>query len=176
MKIKLLHFRLLWTTLAALAVFAILASLDMLLKRRTGFGTADLQRVSTAADFDRIAGAWRFGTDLALAGFNLGFDYLFMPLYGFAFYYGALTARDAFAPSGLLRRAFTLLAAVPLAGALFDALENALESFLLIAGATDQVVSFAFKVTHAKFLCFYVGLGLWLLGLIGLAWRRKPAS
>ena len=150
--------------------------LDTRLKAPTGYGTVDLQKVATADGFARIANAWIARPDAALAGFNLGFDYLFMPLYGFAFYYGALAARDAFAKAGVLAPLVHAAAAVPLAGAIFDAVENALETVMLMNGPTDSVAAIAFTATNAKMICFYVGLGLSLLGVAGLFRRKKAQS
>jgi hypothetical protein len=168
------NFRWRWTSILAIAVFAVLASLDLKLKAETGFGTADLQKVATAHDVRVILSAWIARQHAITAGFNLGFDYLFMPLYAFAFYYGAIAAREAFAPSpGLLRRVVTLLAAVPLAGGLCDAAENAFETAMLIGQPTDLLAQIAFTATTLKFVCFYVGLLLWAAGIFGAVMRRK---
>ena len=176
MKVNRLTFRWAWTSAAAIAVFAVLAAVDTRLKAHSGFGTLDLQKVATADGFTRIAGAWIARPDALLAGFNLGFDYLFMPLYGFAFYTGALIARDGFAGTGVFRRVFTLLAAIPLAGAIFDAVENTLETSMLVNGATDSLVAIAHIATGAKSICFFIGLALWLLGIAGLLRRKKAQS
>ncbi|MBI3675905.1 MAG: hypothetical protein HY243_04735 [Proteobacteria bacterium] len=178
MKIRLLTFRWAWTTMGALAAFAVLAWLDLRLKAHTGYGTVDLQKVATAQGFDAIVNRWLAHDDAATAGFSLGFDYLFMPLYGFAFYYSGLIVRDWIgAKAGLIRRVLTLVAAVPLAGAVADAVENALETKMLIAGADDRTAQIAFLATNAKSSCFFVGLALLVLTLPSfLAKRRKPAG
>jgi hypothetical protein len=166
-----------WTSLGAIASFAVLALVDSWLKAATGFGTLDLQKVATAAGFIPIIAAWAAPNHAAGAGFGLGFDYLFMPLYGAAFYFGAIVARDAFAPKpGLLRRAMTLLAAVPIAGALFDAVENGLETFILTHGPTDLLAGFAYQATSAKSICFFIGLALWVFGLASLFGRRNASD
>lgn len=87
MTLKTLLLRWQWTTLLAIAAFAVLYSLDNGLKTATGAGTVDLQTAQTAMEYKRILAAWIARPHAATAGFNLGFDYLFMPLYGFAFYY-----------------------------------------------------------------------------------------
>ena len=176
MSVKAFYARWAWTTLAAVAVFAVLAVVDLKLKAETGFGTVDLQKVWTGQAVRGIAVAWLARRDALMAGFNLGFDYLFMPLYGFAFYYGTIAARQAFAPKpGHMNRLITLLAAVPLAGALFDACENALETAMLIGQPTDQLASLAFTATTAKMTCFYVGLVMSLVGVAGLFRKKKQA-
>ncbi len=175
MKVNIIYFRLSWTSLAAIACFAVLAAVDLKLKSESGFGTVDLQKSAMPGDLQRIIAAWGSPRRAAMAGFGLGFDYLFMPLYGFAFYYGALAAREAFVRSGLLGRLFNLAAAVPLAGAIFDALENALETWMVLNGATAPLALYAYTATTAKFICFYIGLFFWVVGWLGV-FRRKPAQ
>lgn len=178
MSLKALYRRWAWTTFAAVAVFAVLAYVDLKLKAETGFGTRELQMVWTAEGFARIQGAWFARPHALLAGFNLGFDYLFMPLYGFAFYYGTLAARHAFAPNpGTIHRLMTLAAAIPLAGAIFDCVENALEMSMVVGTPTDQIASISYGFTQAKMISFYIGAAFSLLGLIGLFVRKKtPAA
>ena len=177
MPVKTLYFRWAWTTAAAVAVFAVLAYVDLKLKAETGWGTVDLQHVWTANGVRAITIAWLARRDAVMAGFNLGFDYLFMPLYGFAFYYGTIAARRAFAPKpGTIHRVMTLLAAVPLAGAIFDCIENALETYMVVAQPTDQLASISYAVTNAKMICFYIGAAMSLLGLIGLFRRKAPEN
>ncbi len=69
--------------------------------------------------------------------------------------------RERFAPKpGATRRILQLIAAIPLAGGIADALENALELRMVTAGGDDQLATLAFTATNAKMLCFYVGLAL----------------
>lgn len=177
MNIKTLYARWAWTTLAAVLVFAVLAYVDLKLKAETGFGTVDLQKVWTAEGVSRIAATWFARRDALMAGFNLGFDYLFMPLYGFAFYYGTIAARQRFTPRlGTMHRLMTVIAAVPLAGALFDCAENALETYMVVAQPTDHLASIAYAATTAKLVCFYVGLFMSAVGLMGLLVRRRKSA
>ncbi len=178
MNLKTLHARWGWTTGAAIATFAVLAVIDLKLKSETGFGTVDLQTVWTADGVSRIAGAWFARRHALMAGFNLGFDYLFMPLYGFAFFYGTVAARERFTPrAGTARRLMTIIAAVPLAGALFDMAENALETAMIVGQPTDRLAAIAYTATTAKLVCFYVGAFMSLVGVIGLFVRaRKKAE
>ena len=121
------------SVLAAL-VFAILAWSDLRLKSLSGFGTADLQGFATADQYRQAFLVWpsRYAVR---AGFNWGLDYLLMPLYAAAFFYSGILAREAFAPRpGRLRRILTLLSAVPIAGAVLDAVENALQLTLMFSG------------------------------------------
>ena len=176
MKVRAFYFRWAWTTLAAIATFAVLAVVDLKLKAETGYGTVDLQKVATAEGVRAIVSAWHTPRAAAMAGFNLGFDYLFMPLYGFAFYYGTLAARNAFAPKGGAFRIVTLLAAVPLAGAIFDCVENTLETIMFVGAATDPLATAAYTATTSKMICFYVGAAMSLLGLAGLLRRKKKPA
>lgn len=157
-----------WTSICAIGAFAVLAILDTVLKRSTGYGTADLQRATTIDDVNLILAAWSTSRQAILAGFNLGFDYLFMPLWGFALFYGALAARERFAPNpGTARRILMFLAVVPLAGMLLDGVENATELGWIMKGVTEKTVMIGSTATDAKWLCVAIGLLLSLVGLIG---------
>lgn len=162
------------TSLCAIGAFAVLAILDTKLKSATGYGTADLQRATTVDDVNLILVAWSTSRRAILAGFNLGFDYLFMPLWGFALFYGGLAARERFAPNpGTARRLLMFLSAVPLAGMLLDAVENATELGWVMQGVTEKTVMIGSTATDAKWLCVFVGLALSLVGLIGKFIPRK---
>ena len=167
-----------WTTVLAIVAFAILAIADRKLKADTGFGTADLQGAQTAMDFKRIFAAWIARPHAAAAGFGLGFDYLFMPLYAMSFYFSAILAREAYAPKrGLARRVVDYLGFVPLLGALADAAENALEYSMLVGGADDATAYAAFIATTMKWTCIAVGLGLLVAGIAGvIKLRRKKKA
>ena len=174
--VKALNARWAWTTAGSVAVWIVLAVLDTRLKSHTGFGTLDLQRASTALGMKTVFSAWIARPDAALAGFNLGFDFLFMPLYGFALFYGAIAAREAFAPKeGTLRRIMLFLAAAPLAAALFDVAENSLQLSMLLSTPTDAAASLSHSMTCAKWLCVIVGIVMAILGLAG-RFRRKQVS
>jgi hypothetical protein len=150
-------------------VFAVLAWSDFRLKSLSGFGTQDLQGFSTAQDYRRAFLVWP-SLYAVRAGFNWGLDYLLMPLYGAAFFYAGILTREVFAPRpGRLRRILTLLAAVPIAGAVLDGVENALELSMMLSRPTDQMASIAFTVSNAKWMAIYVGVALWL----GALWGRQ---
>jgi hypothetical protein len=164
-----------WLTLLAIGAFAILYLLDTVLKSATGYGTVDLQSAQSAADLQRIFFAWIVQKNAAMAGFSLGFDYLFMPLYGFSFFYSAIIAREAFtSKTGVVRSVMNYLALVPLAGMLADVVENALEFFMLINGASDRLAGLAYRASNAKMICFYVGLILLAAALAGFFKLRAP--
>jgi hypothetical protein len=164
-----------WLTLLALAAFAVLYVLEQRLKAATGFGTLDLQSAQTEFDYKRVFAAWIAREHAGTAGFSLGFDYVFMPLYALSFYFSAMLAREAFAPKrGLFRRLIDYLGFVPLVGALADAVENALEFSMLSGGATDASAHAAFVASSVKATCFTVGLILLVAGVAGVLKLRRP--
>jgi hypothetical protein len=164
-----------WTVATVLAaiVFAVLAWSDLRLKSLSGFGTADLQGFSTAAEYKRAFMAWP-SLYAVRAGFNWGLDYLLMPLYAAAFFYSGILAREGFAPRpGRIRRILTMLAAVPIAAALLDAAENALELTIMLSGATDSWARIALMISNAKWVAIYVGMALWLGALLARQQERQ---
>jgi hypothetical protein len=165
----------LWVTLMAVAAFAVLFVLEQRLKTATGFGTLDLQGAKTAFEYKRAFAAWIAREHAGTAGFSLGFDYVFMPLYAMSFYFSAMLAREAFAPKkGLFRRVIDYLGFVPLIGAIADAVENALEFSMLSGGANDANAYAAFVASNVKSTCFTVGLVLLGAGIAGVIKLRRP--
>ena len=160
------------SVLAAL-VFALIGWLDFGLKQASDYGTRDLQRFSTAGEYQLAFQAWA-SLYMGRATLILGVDYLLMPLYAMAFFYSGILTREAFAPGpGRLRRILTLLAAVPLAGAVLDAIENALEFGLLSNDPSGALAQIAFEVSSAKWPALYVGVALWLGALFGRQLERQ---
>jgi len=151
----------------------VLAWSDLRLRALSGFGTADLQDFSTAAQYRQAFMAWP-SLYAVRAGFDWGLDYLLMPLYAAAFFYSGILAREAFAPRpGRLRRLLTLLAAVPIAGAALDAVENALQLSMMLSGPSDAIARIAFTVSNAKWAALTVGVVLLLGALMGRAQERR---
>ncbi len=154
-------------------VLAVLAWSDLQLKSLSGYGTADLQGFSTAAQYRRAFMAWP-SLYAVRAGFDWGVDYLLMPLYAAAFFYSGIIAREGFAPRpGRLRRILTLLAAVPIAGALLDAAENALQLSFMLSGTTDSLARIVLTISNAKWVAIYVGMALWLGALLARQQERQ---
>ncbi|HEX4301991.1 MAG TPA: hypothetical protein VHZ78_04320 [Rhizomicrobium sp.] len=175
MRLKTLIRLWLWMTLMAVAAFIVLAVIERGLKAQTGFGTVDLQMARNAMDYKRAFAAWIAREHSAAAGFSLGFDYLFMPLYAMSFYFSAMIAREAFTPKrGLWRRVMDYLGFVPLLGAIADAVENALEFSMMTGGASDGTASVAFMASNVKWVCIVVGLALLLAGIVGAIKLRLP--
>jgi len=161
------------TSVLAAIVFAVLAWSDLRLKSLSGFGTQDLQGFFTAQDYRRAFLVWP-SLYAVRAGFNWGLDYLLMPLYAAAFFYSGILTREAFAARpGRLRRILTLLAAVPIAGAALDGVENALEFSMMLTRPTDAMARVAFTVSNAKWVALYVGLALWLGAVLARQQERQ---
>jgi hypothetical protein len=169
-----LHRKWLISTLLAMAGFAVLAMLDLRLKRLTGVGASDLQGFTSAAQYQAALFAWRGGAALARVGFNLGFDYLLMPLYAASLFYSGVIVMEAFASKGPMRRLLSMAALAPLVAAGLDALENALQLHLLWNGPSGGLAGIAHTVSSAKWAGLVVGLGL-LVGavLVRVTERQK---
>jgi len=166
---KALNARWAWTSAAAVAAMLVLNLADTVLRARTGYGAVDLQGVGTGWGLRQIFDRWISPPDSVLVGFGLGFDYLFMPLYGAALYFGAIVARERFAAKpGARRRIMALLAMAPIAGALFDACENGLEIAMLSNGPSDTLAALAAEATTAKYAGVLVGLALTLAAVVSL--------
>lgn len=171
---KALNARWAWTTAAAVLMLIVLNLLDAALKAKTGFGTTSLQGVSSGFGIVVIASHWTNPPDAAEAGFLLGLDYLFIPLYAAALFFGSLAALDRFAPRpGQLRRIMTLLALAPIAAGICDALENAFELAMLTGVPTNMLASFALEATAGKYLGILIGLLLSLAALVGRVIKKK---
>ncbi|MBV9046192.1 MAG: hypothetical protein JO294_13785 [Alphaproteobacteria bacterium] len=175
MRLKTLIRLWLWTTLLALAAFAVLAYYETVLKSATGFNMRDLQSMTTAYDYQRALAAWIARQHAAMAGFSLGFDYLFMPLYAMSFYFSGMIAREAFTlKRTVTRRVVDYLGFLPIIGAIADAIENALEFAQLTRTPTDAVAQWAHLATQVKFVCFFVGLALLIAAVAGWFTLRRP--
>jgi hypothetical protein len=152
-----------WTSGLALGVFAVLAFLDYRLKALTGVDTADMAGFASAIQFQAAFHAWGPEPYAARAGFNLGFDYLLMPLYAASFFYSGVIAAEGFAPRpGRLRRLLMAAIWVPVIGAIADAAENALNITMLLSGATDTLATLAASASRIKNVALLVGLALFV--------------
>ncbi len=155
-----------WSTGLGLVVFAILAAMDLWLKSLTGVSTADLQGLSSAAQFRLAFHAWAPEPYAVRAGFDLGFDYLLMPLYAASFFCSGVLVAERFTPGGSPLRRWVLTAAMvaPVA-ALLDAAENALELTMFLTGPTDGWARLASGISSAKSVAITVGAVL-LVGAV----------
>lgn len=160
-------------SLSATIVYAGLIWWDLRLKALSGYGTADLQGFSNAAQYNEAFRVWpsRYAVR---AGFAWGIDYLMMPLYAAAFFYSGILVREAFALRGsLLARILTALSVVPILGAVLDAVENALQLSMMLTAPTDSRAALALSVSNAKWIAVYVGFLLLAGALFARAMERR---
>lgn len=160
------------TTILAILLFAVLAVLDLRLESLSGFGTTDLQNFTSATQYNAAFMVWpsRYA---ARAGFNWGLDYLLIPLYAMSFFYSGIIAREALPANSRWRRLITTLAAVPIAGGLLDAIENALQFSMMVSGASDMLARTAYTVSHAKTMALMIGVLLLLGAVLARVQERK---
>ncbi len=162
------------TSAAAILVFLLLLWLDRSLYAATGAGIVALQQAAAGTDVRFILDRWQDQQDASLAGFLVGLDFLFVPLYAAALYYGAVVARETFAPDfGLRRRFLDALTMVPLLAAAADIAENLLELVMLRSGPSDALVSLAGTATAIKNAGIGLGLVLSLAAAVVLLFRRR---
>ena len=164
-----------WSLSGSVLVFGVLLLLDSSLRSLTHLGTADLQQFSTAGQYRAALVFWS-RPDFALrAGFALGLDYLFMPLYAVALFCSGLVSQELLAPRlEPFRRVLAVATLVPVLGAILDAIENTLELYLLnLARADDTLAQLAFRISNLKMACIYVGLALLLLALFSLRMKKE---
>jgi hypothetical protein len=152
-----------WATGLAALVFAVLTYLDYRLKALTAVDTADLSGLSSLVQFQAAFIVWRPAAFAARAGFNLGLDYLLMPLYAASFFYSGIIAAEGLAPKpGTVRRVIMAAIWAPVAAAVADACENALQLSMLIGGANETLVGLAATASRIKLVGLLVGLLLFL--------------
>ena len=162
-----------WSTLFSILPFAVMGWLDGAAKAAAGFGVLDLQFAGTEAKTRQVLDAWSAAGVGPQIGFSLGVDYLYMLLYAFALFYGAVAAREAFArePGGL-RRFLTLAACAGPVAALIDVVENAIHAGMLFGTMGPDAVSLSYPITLGKWALVVVALLLALAGLVGLLTGR----
>jgi len=166
-----------WSTGAGLVVLAIIAGMDLWLKSLTGVSTTDLQGLSSAAQFRLAFHAWAPEPYAVRAGFDLGFDYLLMPLYAASFFLSGVIVAENFTPGRSPFRRYVLMAAmVAPVGALLDATENALQLTMLLTGPTDNLARIAFDVSNAKTVAVTVGMVLLIGAVVAKIGLRKARA
>ena len=166
-----------WSTGLGLIVFLALAGMDLWLKSLTGVSTTDLQGLSSAVQYRLAFHAWAPEAYAARAGFNLGFDYLLMPLYAASFFFSGVIVAESFTPGKSPFRRYVLMAAMvaPVA-ALLDAAENGLELTMFLTGATDDLARIAFDISNAKTVAITVGVALLIAALVAKVGMRKARA
>jgi hypothetical protein len=166
-----------WSTGLGLAVFAAVAGMDLWLKSLTGVSTTDLQGLSSAAQFRLAFHAWAPEPYAVRAGFNLGLDYLLMPLYAVSFFLSGVIVAENFTPGRSPFRRYVLMAAmVAPVGAVLDAVEKALQLTMLLTGATDGMARIAFNISNAKTVAITVGMALLIAALVAKLGMRKTKA
>jgi hypothetical protein len=165
-----------WATGLGALVFAVLTWLDYRLKALTAVNTADLSGFSSLTQFQAAFIVWRPEAFAARAGFNLGLDYLLMPLYAVSFFYSGIMAAEGLAPRpGTVRRVIMAAIWVPVVGAVADACENALHLSMLLGGASETLVGLAATASRVKIVALMVGL-LLFLGAVMAKFQERRAG
>ena len=165
-----------WATGLAALVFAVLAYLDYRLKALTAVSTADLSGFSELVQFQAAIVVWRPQDFAIRAGFNLGLDYLLMPLYAASFFYSGIVAAEGLTPRpGLPRRILMAAIWVPLTGALADAVENGLFLTMLLNGANQTLLGIAAMASSIKTVALLIGL-LLLLGAVMAKFQERRSG
>lgn len=171
---KSLYARWAWTTGAAILTLLVLRLIETTLKAKTGIGTVDLQLADNGPQVRFLLDRWQDPRDASLAGFSLGLDFLFIPLYTAALYFGSLLARDRFAPQpGFLRRLLNALSLTPLIAGICDVGENTLELAMLTGGVNDTLAAFAYDATSMKYAGLTLAVLANLAALFGLVRRTR---
>jgi hypothetical protein len=166
-----------WSTALGLVVFAVLGIMDLWLKSLTGVSTADLQGLSSAAQFRLAFHAWAPEPYAVRAGFGLGFDYLLMPLYAISFFLSGVIVAESFTPGrSPLRRYILLAAMVAPVGALLDAVEKGLQLSMLLTGPTDGLARMAFSISSARTVAVTVGMVLLIGAVLARVGMRKAKA
>ena len=166
-----------WSTGLGLIVFAVLAGMDLWLKSLTGVSTTDLQGLSSAAQFRLAFHAWAPEPYAARAGFDLGLDYLLMPLYAISFFLSGVIVAESFTPGRSRFRRYVLMAAmVAPVGALLDAAENALQLDMLLNGPSDDLARIAFNISNAKTVAITIGVALLITAVVAKIGMRKASA
>ncbi|HEY2835240.1 MAG TPA: hypothetical protein VGI89_01640 [Rhizomicrobium sp.] len=166
-----------WSTGLGLIVFLTVAGMDLWLKSLTGVSTTDLQGLATAAQYRLAFHAWAPEPYAVRAGFDLGLDYLLMPLYAASFFFSGVIAAESFTPGKNPLRRYVLMAAMvaPVA-ALLDAIENGLELSMLLGGPTDDLARIAFTVSNAKTVALTIGMALLIAAVVAKVGMRKTRA
>ena len=129
--------------------------------------TADLEGLSSAAQFQLAFHAWAPEPYAARAGFDLGFAYLLMPLYALSFFYSGVIVAEASRPAkigfgaGCCWRRWWRRSARSGCG-----IERRLELAMLLGGADDGFARIAAGRSQAKTVAVMVGLALLVGALV----------
>ena len=138
-------------------------------------GIISYELAGTEENAQKILDSW---DDLAkvYAGFNLGFDYLFIVLYSSTIALAIIWLVDLLAIEGKLM-GFALLLATGLSVAAFlDAIENVALFAMLVNGVSSPWPQVAFVTASIKFGLILMGLGFVIVGYIIYLFRSSRRS
>ncbi|MBI4260428.1 MAG: hypothetical protein HY658_07665 [Actinobacteria bacterium] len=137
-------------------------------------GILSLEFAGSVAGVERILATWG-PRELAVAGFALGFDYLYMPLYalGIALLWSKVVVVARARGRTRVAAWGVTLAWAPVAAALLDAVENAAALRLLTSSPADPWPSLVLWAATSKFALLALSLALLVWAAVAL--RRRPA-
>jgi len=134
----------------------------------------DFELAGTTARATEIINTWDT-PDKVRAGFSLGFDFLYMPVYSTLFALACVWAAGVLAHRRW--RATALLLAWSLwAAALFDAIENVALTVMLLGTVADPYPQVAMVCASIKFGLILLGLVFALIAYIVLLARKASLS
>jgi hypothetical protein len=157
------------STTAAVVVGLALAAASPEWQRAGLPGIVVLEWQTTGEAMRGVVAAWKAAGLDWLAAFAMGLDYLFMPAYAAALYFGALAGRAGFAPAaGPLATGFGAAARLAVAAPLLDAVENAVEMWVAFGDGPDAVVPVAVTATALKWIAIALAALAWAAGIAAL--------
>lgn len=172
--------RALWLLgLATLALLVVLALLDGRMQDQGGHGIIAFELAGSSGRAAEILADWGpEGSDTAQ--WSLWLDYLYLALYGAFLWLAILAVRDGALRRGWVRfaRPGGAIALLPIAGAAFDAVEDAFLLLVLGGHGGHSAPLLATIFASLKFACLAVALLYLLGGLVALGVarvRRRPA-
>jgi hypothetical protein len=171
--------RALWLlAIATLGLFLVLLAIDGQMQDAGGHGIVSFEVAGSSGRAAQILADWGpRGRDAARL--SLWLDYLYLAAYGTFLWLAIRALRDAALRRGWERfaRPGVALAVLPLAAAVFDALEDAFLLLVLGGHGGSAAPVLATACASVKFACLAISLVYLLGGLValGLA-RRTPAA
>ena len=138
-------------------------------------GIISYELAGTEENAQKILDSW---DDLAkvYAGFNLGFDYLFIVLYSSTIALAIIWLVDLLSIGRNLMRFALLLATGMSVAALLDTIENVALFTMLVNGVSSPWPQIAFVTAFIKFGLIFLGLGFLIVGYIIYLNRSRRRS
>ena len=159
------------TTFFSLLLFTILTMVVLnftgrpLISDPAPYGILSYELAGSEGKAQKILDSW---DEIAriYAGFNLGFDYLFLILYSTSIALAIVWLIDLLRISLKVRRFALLLATSLSVAALLDAIENAALFSMLVNGATSPWPQISFVCAIIKFGLVFLGLAFCIVGFV----------